>query len=64
MAVKDIDVLEKSFVEMLGEMIDQVPLELRLHGLKAEERLAGLKAEERLAGLSPEELERLKRLLQ
>jgi hypothetical protein len=55
MAVKDIDVLEKSFEEMLGEMMDQLPLELRLQGLNVEERLAGLKAEERLAGLKAEE---------
>jgi hypothetical protein len=63
MAVKDIDALQKSFVEMLGDMIDQVPLELRLHGLAPKERLAGLKPEEVVAGLSPEELEQLKRLL-
>ncbi len=33
----------------------ELPLELRLAGLKPEERLAGLKPEERLVGLKPEE---------
>lgn len=44
-------------------ILQHLPLEERLAGLKPEERLAGLKPEERLAGLSIEELERYVRQL-
>src|SRR5277367_815282 len=51
MAIRDIDAAQKSYQEVLEEMIELLPPERRLRGLAPEQRLAGLAPEQRLAGL-------------
>jgi hypothetical protein len=68
MIIRDLDAAQKSYEEVLAEIVDQLPPELRLRGLRGlppeeiakaltlEQRLAGLPPEQRLAGLTPEQI--------
>jgi hypothetical protein len=56
MAMKDHEVFEKSYEQVLQDMIESLPVEKRLRGLKPEELLKVLKPEELLKVLKPEEL--------
>jgi hypothetical protein len=55
MAIRDIDAAQKSYQDVLEEMVELLPPERRLRGLAPEQRLAGLAPEQRLAGLAPEQ---------
>jgi hypothetical protein len=56
MAIRDVDAAKKSYEEVLAEIVEQLPPEVRLRGLLPEQRLAGLPPEQRLAGLTPEQI--------
>ncbi|WP_437760123.1 hypothetical protein [Sorangium sp. So ce1389] len=43
----------EGYDEMLQKLLDSLPVERRLAGLRPEERLVGLRPEERLVGLPP-----------
>ena len=49
------DMLKRSMEEAAEAMLDILPVESRLRGLRPEERLRGLRPEDRLRGLPPEE---------
>jgi hypothetical protein len=55
MAIRDIEAAQQSYEEVLAEIVEQLPPELRIRGLTPEQRLAGLPPEQRLAGLPPEQ---------
>lgn len=64
MAIRDIEAAQKSYEEVLAEIVEQLSPELRVRGLAPdqiakvltpEQRLAGLPPEQRLAGLPPEQ---------
>ena len=56
MALKDHDLMEKSYHEVLAELLSRLPVEQRLAGLEPEEVLSKFSADKRLAGLEPEEV--------
>ena len=55
MAIRDIDAAQKSYEEVLAEMLEQVPPALRLRGLTPEQIAKALTPEQRLEGLRPEQ---------
>ncbi len=55
LAMSDIEAVEKSYDEVLAEILQNVPARLRVRGLKPKDRLDGLTPEDRLDGLTPEE---------
>jgi hypothetical protein len=55
MHLKDIDIAEESFNEVLKKIAACMPVEDRLEGLTLEQRFAGLTLEQRFAGLTPEQ---------
>ena len=63
MAIRDIEAAQKSYDEVLAELVEHAPLEVRLRGLTPAQVLAGLTPEQILAGLTPEALEQLARKL-
>jgi hypothetical protein len=56
LAMSDIEVVEKSYDEVLAEILENVPARVRVRGLKPEERLDGLTPEQILAALPPEQI--------
>ncbi|MDS4069324.1 MAG: hypothetical protein RKO24_06855 [Candidatus Competibacter sp.] len=55
--------LQELTLEEQRAIVDRLPPEERLRGLKPEERLRGLEVEEWLHGLGPEELRQLEEYL-
>ncbi|MFO1421594.1 MAG: hypothetical protein U1F59_11795 [Candidatus Competibacteraceae bacterium] len=55
--------LQELTLEEQRAIVDRLPPEERLRGLKPEERLRGLEVEERLRGLGPEELRQIEEYL-
>jgi hypothetical protein len=51
MAIRDNEAAQKSYEEVIAEIVAQLPPAQRLAGLAPEQRLAGLAPEQRLAGL-------------
>lgn len=56
MALRDIDLAEKSFHEALQRLLQDMTLDERLAGLTPEQRVAGLTPEQLRAALSSEQL--------
>jgi hypothetical protein len=56
MAMKDYEMAEQSYEEVLDRLVERLPPQKRVRGLTPEERMAGLSAEQRMAGLPPEEV--------
>jgi hypothetical protein len=56
MAIRDIDAAQKSYQEVLEEMVELLPPERRLRGLAPEQRLAGLDRDHQALALSLEVL--------
>jgi len=63
MAMSDIDAAEKSYDEVLAEILRNVPARLRVRGLKPEDRLDGLTPDQIVAALPPDALEEIARKL-
>ena len=55
MAMKDYEMAQKSYEEVLEQLVERLPPEKRLRSLTPEQRLARLAPEQRLAGLAPEQ---------
>jgi hypothetical protein len=56
MAMKDYDLAQQSYEEVLDQLFERVPTEKRIRGLTPEQRMAGLSTAQRIAGLPPEEI--------
>jgi hypothetical protein len=48
MAMRDLEAAEKSYEEVCAEIIDRIPLKIRVRGLTPEQRLEGLTPEQRV----------------
>jgi hypothetical protein len=55
MAMKDYEMAQQSYEEVLDQLVERLPPEKRVRGLTPEERMAGLSATQRMAGLPPEQ---------
>jgi len=55
MAMKDYEMAEQSYEEVLDQLFERLPPEKRVRGLTPEQRMAGLSATQRMAGLPPEQ---------
>ena len=64
MAMKDYEMAQKSYEEVLEQLVERLPAEKRLRGLTPAQRLAGLAPEEILSALSPEVRELLTKKLE
>jgi hypothetical protein len=56
MAMRDLEAAEKSYEEVCEEIIDRIPLKIRVRGLTPEQRLEGLTPKQWVKGLTPEQL--------
>ena len=63
MAMRDLEAAQKSYEEVYDEIIDRIPLKIRVRGLTPEQRLEGLTPEQWVKGLTPEQRVQFAKLL-